>query len=153
MNKPIKRHSSLVNLSRDHYSGLLLSSVLKKDTPDFKNMPVSPGDKVVFVKEKYETELKGHFLAEEDILFPFALGRKPEIDQLIKELILEHRELEARINSLESANDLVNALNETGFLLESHIRKEERQLFQLIQDNFTEAELSTLENKLSGSEI
>ncbi|TAH41792.1 MAG: hemerythrin domain-containing protein [Bacteroidetes bacterium] len=150
MNKPIKRHPSLVNLSRDHYSGLLLSSVLKKDTPDFKNMPVSPGDKVVFVKDKYVTELRGHFLTEEEILFPFVSGRKAEIDQLIKELILEHRELELRINSLEGVADLVNALNETGYLLESHIRKEERQLFQMIQESFTESELLTLEKKLSG---
>lgn len=150
MNKPIKRHPALVNLSRDHYSGLLLSSVLKKDTPDFKNMPVSPADKVLYVQEKYKSELKEHFRAEEEILFPFVSGRLPEIDSLLKDLINDHRELELKINSLDSVPDLVNILNETGYLLESHIRKEERQLFQLIQENLTETELSDLEKKLGG---
>ena len=151
MNKPIKRHSSLVSLSRDHYSGLLLSSVLKKDTPDFKNMPVAAVDKVLYVQDKYKDELQKHFRAEEEVLFPFVAGRLPEIDKLIQELISEHRELETKINSLNTVSDLVNALNETGYLLESHIRKEERQLFQLIQENLTENELSDLEKKLGVS--
>ena len=114
-------------------------------------MPVAAVDKVLYVQDKYKDELQKHFRAEEEVLFPFVAGRLPEIDKLIQELISEHRELETKINSLNTVSDLVNALNETGYLLESHIRKEERQLFQLIQENLTEKELSVLEKKLGVS--
>jgi len=147
---PLKRHSALINLSRDHYTGLLLASVLKKDTPDFKNMPTIPEDKASLAKLKYDTELKVHFEAEEKILFPFVNGKSAELDKIINELIEEHRLLESGINGLSSATDLVTSLDSVGKLLESHIRKEERQLFERIQEIFSEEELKELEERLRG---
>jgi hemerythrin-like domain-containing protein len=151
MNKPIKRHASLINLSRDHYSGLLLASVLKKNTPHYKNMPESPEDKSAFVQLKYKTELREHFIAEEEILFPFVKGRMNEIDTLIDELLGEHRFLESKISGIGGSEDLVSDLDEIGHVLERHIRKEERQLFQLIQDMLSENELLILEERLKAS--
>ncbi|HNS11027.1 MAG TPA: hemerythrin domain-containing protein [Bacteroidia bacterium] len=145
---PLKRHQALINLSRDHYSGLLLASVLKKDTPDFKNMPVDPSDKAEHVKAKYESELKAHFETEEKVLFPYIKGRSEEINKIIHELIAEHRIIEQGINSLSESSDLVTSLDNVGKLLESHIRKEERQLFESIQELLTEKELIDLEKKL-----
>ncbi len=145
---PIKRHKALINLSRDHYSGLLLASVLKRDTPHFKNMPESLQQKADYVKLKYKTELQSHFKAEEDVLFPFIQGRTDQMDALIIELVQEHRILELKITEIDNASDLVLALDAIGRILEAHIRKEERQLFQLAQENISEEELSVLEERL-----
>ena len=45
-------------------------------------------------------------------------------------------------------NDLENVLDELGWLLEKHIRKEERELFPAIEKILTEGELSELKTKL-----
>jgi len=42
-------------------------------------------------------------------------------------------------------------LDELGNILESHIRKEERDLFMKIQEILTEDELTTVEKQLTGS--
>ena len=147
-NPPLKRHDSLVHLSRDHFTGLLLASLLKKDTPVFKGMPHLPKEQAELLKMKFETELRQHFNSEEEILFPFVMGKLPEIDRLIVELIEEHKTLRQKILALKESDTLVEELNDIGVILEKHIRKEERQLFQLIQESFSEEDLMLLSKKL-----
>ena len=118
---------------------------------DHNKLPETPSEKAAFVKLKFETELKEHFKSEEEILFPFVKGRKSEIDLLIAELIDEHRKLESGIAGIEESQNQISELDALGRLLEIHIRKEELQLFQLIQDTLSEKELLILEEKLSGS--
>ena len=51
-----------------------------------------------------------------------------------------------QLESFENKDDI---LNELGVLLESHIRKEERVLFEKIQNLLSDEELKQLEIKLS----
>ena len=56
--------------------------------------------------------------------------------------------MENLVNEIQGTNDLENVLNELGWLLEKHIRKEERELFPEIERILTEGELSELKTKL-----
>lgn len=145
----MKRHQSLLSFSREHHTVLLLAQVLKKDAPVYKGMPAKVPDKIEYLKAKYHTELKKHFHAEENILFPFITGKNNLIDELIDDLINDHNKLAENIVLLDTHGDSEKLLDETGCLLERHIRKEERVLFQKIQEVLSENELDEL-GKLFG---
>lgn len=145
----MKRHNSLLSFSREHHTALLLAQVLKKDSPHFKGMPIKVLDKVEYLKAKYHSELRKHFHEEENILFPFLTGKNNLIDELIDDLINDHNKLAENIALLDDLHDSEKLLDETGRLLEIHIRKEERVLFQKIQEVLTEEELNELQ-KLMG---
>jgi iron-sulfur cluster repair protein YtfE (RIC family) len=145
----MKRHQSLLCISREHHTALLLAQVLKKDTPPFKGMPVKVPDKVEYLKARYHADLSIHFNTEEKILFPFLNGKNKLIDELIDDLINDHSRLAEKISLLDTSDNHEQLLDETGHLLECHIRKEERVLFQKIQEVLSEEELIEL-GKLFG---
>ncbi len=143
----MKRHKSIIALSHDHHHGLMLAQLIKKDAPEYKGLPTDLIGKVNHVKESWENELKLHFENEENILFPFAKGKDKEIDNLIDEILDEHKLIETLVKSLDTTTDIESTLDQLGKALESHIRKEERELFQKIQLSFGE-ELNKLEGKI-----
>jgi iron-sulfur cluster repair protein YtfE (RIC family) len=141
----MKRHQSLLTFSREHHTALLLAQILKKDAPQYKGMPSKLPDKVEYLKAKYYNELKQHFHVEENILFPFLTGKNNLIDELIDDLIRDHNKVAENIVLLDTHHDSEKLLDDTGRLLECHIRKEERVLFQKIQEVLSEEELNELE--------
>ncbi len=147
----IKRHKALHILSHDHHHGLILAQLIKKGSPQYKNLPDTTEGKKDYSIRFYNDELIKHFEDEEKILFPAVKGKHDEIDNLCEEIITEHKKIKQLINRLESDEDIENILDELGSILESHIRKEERILFGKIQEILTEDELSALENQLTGS--
>ncbi len=144
----MKRHPALHPLSHDHHQGLILAQQLKKGAPQYKGMPSTLEEKKNYTISFYNNELIKHFEDEEKILFPLAKNRSPEIDVMITEIVDEHRKMENLVNEIQETNDLENVLNELGWLLEKHIRKEERELFPAIEKLLTEGELSELKTKL-----
>ena len=82
-------------------------------------------------------------------MFPAVKNIAPEISSLVDELINEHREISSLIEGVNSADDKKEQLNKTGVLLEQHIRKEERKLFEMIQQSLGEDALLALEKKLT----
>lgn len=82
----------------------------------------------------FTRDLTAHFEAEEQALFP-AMRSFAGATELLTELIAEHREL-SRISSLLVGSKVARlkaALGQFADLLESHIRKEELQLFPLYE--------------------
>ncbi len=148
----IKRHKALHILSHDHHHGLILAQLIKKGSPQYKNLPNTTEGKKDYSIRFYNDELVKHFEDEEKILFPVVNGKDDEIDNLIVEIITEHKKIKQLINRLETDEDVENTLDELGRLLESHIRKEERKLFPLIQNLLSNKELNHLENKLQNFE-
>ena len=144
----MKRHQSLLTFSRQHHTVLLLAQIIKKDAPPYRGMPEKISEKVDFLKAKYRLEIEKHFHAEENILFPFLTGKNTVIDELIVDLIKDHKKLAENIVMLDTHSDSEKLLDETGCLLERHIRKEERVLFQKIQQVLSEEELNELEKLL-----
>jgi len=145
---PIKRHKSLQPLSHGHHQGLILAQQLKKDAPQYKGMPSTLEGKKEYTMTFYKTELKKHFEDEEKILFPFVKSKNEDVDKLIKEIISEHRKMESLIKVLGETDQLENVLDELGWLLEKHIRKEERVLFVEIEKVLSEEELNMISTKL-----
>jgi iron-sulfur cluster repair protein YtfE (RIC family) len=141
----MKRHQSLLTFSREHHTALLLAQTLKKDAPQYRGMPAKIPEKIEYLKAKYNTELKKHFHAEENILFPFLTGKNNLIDELIDDLIRDHNKVAENIVLLETHPDSEKLLDDTARLLECHIRKEERVLFQKIQEVLSDEELNELE--------
>ena len=146
---PIKRHKGLTPLSRDHHQGLILAQLIRKDAPQYKDLPKTISDKVKYTLSFYKDELVKHFKNEEDILYPAVKNNNNEIDSLFEEIISEHKKIKQLVVQLESVENKSDILNELGIMLESHIRKEERVLFDKIQNILTDKELMQLEEKLS----
>lgn len=80
-----------------------------------------------------EKELFPHFQVEETALFP-ALRRVLDADELVDELIVHHRKMEALVRRLADSSDEERAslLKQFGTSLRGHIRMEEVQLFREI---------------------
>lgn len=138
-------------LSRQHHEGLILAQIIKKGAPAYKGLPHTTEELRKHVASKFENELTPHFYIEEEILFDFLRQKKDlpqEISSMIHEIVEEHHKIGELVEEIETSDNPIPAMDDLGHLLESHIRKEERQLFQLIQDYLGEAEMKELKEKI-----
>lgn len=132
--KSSRRHDSLIPLSREHQYALLLCLRINRGLPvheeDMSWLRTKSGQVVQF----FEGDLTTHFRAEEEVLFP-AMQNFSGAAELISELSVEHRKLEALVSQLRSGGRkrLVATLKDFAGLLESHVRKEERMLFPIYE--------------------
>lgn len=143
----MKRHIALQPLTRDHHQGLILAQMIKKDAPQYRGMPADTEGKTEYTLNFYKTNLSKHFKDEEEILFPFVKGKDKALDSLIDEIISEHGKIESLVDLLKTKNSPEELLDKLGYLLESHIRKEERNLFVEIEKILSEDELKILITK------
>ena len=131
--KPIKRHKAMQPLSREHHQGLLLSWKIR--TGFSKGVPV---DRIKnYMDWYYSAHLEPHFHAEENYIFPI-LGNDHE---LVKKAISQHRRLERLFNKATELKKSISLIEEE---LESHIRFEERILFNEIQKVATEDQMNVV---------
>lgn len=144
----MKRHKALLSLSQEHHHGLLLAQLIKAGSTEYKGLPRTTADKKLYTINFFEENLILHFRKEEEVLFPLIKKKNPIIENLVDQLIRQHKEIFLLIDKLKLSSQPENELDELGKLLEGHIRKEERELFQLIQEALTEIELEKLENEL-----
>lgn len=140
----MKRHQNLAPLSREHHGALILARLLKKNAPDYKDLPALPEAKSVYAINYYHQYLMAHFKKEEQML-EMVKGYHGEITLLADEIIKEHHQLNALFTALNESAVSETALDILGTVLENHIRKEERVLFPLIQQYCPEAILETIE--------
>jgi len=128
--KSNRRHESLIPLSREHHYGLLVCLRIHRGIENHQADVIWLSERAEKVIHFFESDLKTHFKAEEEIVFPAMSGiedSRATIDQLVE----EHRKLERFVQRLREARDLQLAplLREFADLLEAHIRTEERVLF------------------------
>ena len=143
----MKRHSSLAHLSRDHHGALLLARLLQKNAPAYKGLPTGITEKAAYAKEFYKDELVNHFTAEEKALH-LVTGINNQLDELVQEIFNEHQQLHLLFSLIPNNNKLDDQLDEIGKALETHVRKEERVLFPLIEQSCSEAILQAIEQIL-----
>ena len=134
----MKRHDALAFLSREHHGALILARLLQKGAPVFKGLPSDIHGKADYARQFYWDELIPHFAAEENFVLPKIKGISDKMDRLSKEVIHEHKDLRLLFEMISHASHLEDHLDSLGFALEKHIRKEERELFPLIQDTCNE---------------
>ena len=144
----MKRHSSLVFLSREHHGALILAQLLKRDAPIYKGMPTDTQGKAEYALQFYKEELVMHFEKEEKVL-QLVTGINGPLDLLVQTILKEHKELHAAFLSINSQPDLVAYLDILGNALESHVRKEEREVFPCIEKSCSDAQLANIDKYLS----
>jgi len=145
----MKRHSALINLSREHHAALILAQILKKDGPNFKDLPTDDEGKRNYTISFYKTDLAKHFQFEEEILFPFVNKQSDLLKEQTVQLISEHKKLKSLIQKLLTPGNVETLLDRIGMLLEKHIRFEERVYFQKVQEIFPDNELDELLSRFS----
>lgn len=139
----MKRHEALAPLSRDHHGTLILAQLLQKTAPIYKGLPIEPEKKAAYAKHLFKENIEKHFALEE-IMLEKVKNCNPEIDELAIQIVNEHKLLRELFFSLNNSDDLETTMDELGKALETHIRKEERVLFPLLQQHCAEERLQEI---------
>ena len=133
----MKRHASLVLLSRDHHHGLVMAErlILGRSTNPNADWPEDRTEQAARLIAFFESDLRPHFDAEEAYVFPAAAKEMEEGGRAAAALVADHDAMRALIRSFEA--DAVSRLDDRlpafGFLLRAHIRREEQDLFEAMQ--------------------
>lgn len=121
--KPLKRQEFLKPLSREHHHNLLLCWKIRTG--------ILKGAEMWRIKKYadwfFEEQILPHFKLEEKYVFPI-LGKE---NDLVKKALSEHRRLKRLFNDDKNLEKSLSLIEEE---LESHVRFEERVLFQEVQD-------------------
>jgi hemerythrin-like domain-containing protein len=141
----ILRHSTLQPLSRQHHQGLLVSLLLEKGLK--KNASLK--EMRDFILQFWEEELNLHFEKEELLFLPLAY-KYPQLIEGLTQLKNEHQEIRIIIQKLnnEARAEQFETIASFGIVLEKHIRFEERQLFNAIQETLPLDELNDFTSEL-----
>lgn len=137
--QPLKRHTSIVPLSKDHHHALLLCWKITQGLK--KNIDVTRIK--TYVDWFWENHVLLHFKIEEKYLFPVLGSKHP----LIQQALNEHKMLEQLFTNDECSD---TQLEQIAAMLNAHIRFEERVLFQEIQQQATNEQLNLIEKHHQG---
>ena len=139
------RDPNLIQLSRQHQHALALCVRLERA---LQAAAVDLGAWQLEVHQHYANEVQFHFAAEERVLFP-AARRFPELAALVEELSGEHERLREYFVHAEQGTMNQGELEMFAKLLSGHVRKEERQLFETMQQRMRREELKSLGDELA----
>jgi hemerythrin-like domain-containing protein len=135
------RDPNLIPLSHQHHNALamcvLTRRALREDTT-----PENIAQLARRAIDRYDLELVNHFEIEEQILFPAMEGNLGKLS-LVSSLIEQHREVDDLVAQLR-ARPTAGLLERLCGLLEEHIRREERDLFEMAQSRLPRAILLEL---------
>ena len=130
----MRRDTALIPLSRDHHLDLVHARRMRLAAKG------APSERLAAARgflSFFDAHMVNHFRREEETVFPLIVDAEGEDRELLVQALLDHQRLHAfaeRLAAGLSAEAVSSQLvGETGSLLESHIRLEERQLFPLIE--------------------
>jgi hemerythrin-like domain-containing protein len=124
----MRRDSALIPLSHQHHNGLALC-VLTRRSLATDSSAANVGTLAQRIVDRFEIELTNHFAIEEEVLFP-ACGASPLVDRLVS----EHRAIEGLVGQIRNA-PTAELLEQFCELLNGHIRLEENEFFQQVQES------------------
>lgn len=139
----IKRHEALHPLSHHHTQALFIALKLRQAGTEKSRFTTEEVKKDV--QDFWNPEGNEHFREEEEILLTafaqYASIERPEI----VEMLLEHVKIRAQMDTILKTKETdIGLMNDLGVLLESHIRKEERIIFPMIEAALPEEKLQEL---------
>ncbi|HSD11026.1 MAG TPA: hemerythrin domain-containing protein [Candidatus Binatia bacterium] len=142
----MKRHPALIPLSHDHHAELVQARRLRLASgSDVAEARVAAAKQYVAA---FFTETASHFRVEEEQLFPL-LVRHAGSSPLLERVLIEHDELRGLASALREEAATGDVIGETmvrlADLLDANVRREERELFPLIEQTVPDAELRTLD--------
>ena len=133
----MKRHVSLVPLSRDHHHGLVMARrlILGRSTNPRADWPADRAQQAARLVEFFETDLRPHFEVEEAHVFPAAARDLDDGDSRTRALVAEHETMRKMVHDLaaDPTTRVQERLIAFGELLQGHIHTEERILFERMQ--------------------
>jgi hemerythrin-like domain-containing protein len=138
------RDKNLVPLSRQHQHALALCVRVERAMPI---ADTNLADWQAEIAQQFEAEIKVHFVAEEQIVFPAARAFG-ELNPLIEELLADHQWLRACFARAETRQISQEELLTFARRLSEHIRKEERQLFERLQEVMPQSDMAALGQRL-----
>jgi iron-sulfur cluster repair protein YtfE (RIC family) len=134
------RDKSLIPLSHQHQRALALCVRIDRAQP----IPVADLQAwQTEIERHFEQEIKVHFAAEEQVLFP-AARRFAKLVPLVEDLIADHAGLRESFSQAIARRMSAETLPALAQRLSTHIRKEERQLFERLQQLMNPDELTNL---------
>jgi hemerythrin-like domain-containing protein len=137
--KPIKRSVQLQPLSREHHEGLLFVWKIRQGLNN--NTPIEQLE--AYTRWYWKHHIKPHFFQEEKVLLSYMplshplIHRVKEDHDYIGELILS-------IDKEADRHDFISLAN----LIEKHIRFEERDFFQYLEEHLSEKQLTEIFEQL-----
>ncbi len=138
------RDKNLIPLSRQHQHALALCVRIDRASPvGDANLPAWQAE----IAQHFQSEIRIHFGAEERIVF-VAAQKFQDMVPLIEELLLDHAALREFFARADACKMSATELSEFGHRMSAHIRKEERQLFERLQQLLNQDELSVLGQSL-----
>ena len=141
------RDKNLIPLSHQHQHALALCVRIERASPlPEKDLAAWQSE----VAQIFRSEIKIHFAAEEQVVFP-AAREFEELTALIGDLLVEHAELRTEFSRAEAGELNGGALAAFAHKLSNHIRKEERQLFEKLQQLLSTEELNTMGGHLNAA--
>jgi hemerythrin-like domain-containing protein len=134
------RDKALVPLSRQHQHALALCVRIDRAQPKGEtDLELWQAE----ITRQFQQEIRIHFAAEELVLFP-AAKEFDELASLVEELSGEHTMLREDFAQAETRSLSVEGMLAFAQRLSAHIRKEERQLFERVQELMSKEEIADL---------
>ena len=133
--KPIKRDPALISFSKDHHFALLLIWKIKEGL----KRNIQPERISRYVINFFETDLQQHFKLEEELMFQ----KLPADNKMRIRGENEHKYVYELIEQMQKQVDKESLLHFAD-TLEKHIRFEERELFNFLQEKLSESELEEI---------
>jgi hemerythrin-like domain-containing protein len=141
------RDKSLIPLSRQHQHALALCVRINR-------APLATARELqawqAEVEQHFAVEIQHHFAAEEKDVFP-AARQHAALAPLVDELLAEHVRLRGYFEQAQARLLDGPALRQFAETLSTHIRKEERQLFEEMQKQMGFADLERLGENIEES--
>ncbi len=133
----MKRHESIIPLSRDHHHALLFCWKLKQGIQ--KNVQ---SDRLsAYVNYFFDQHLQLHFRLEEELLF------SKSQDKLCSQAMDEHQQLEKLVSAI-AQHERIQDIATLVLQLEAHIRFEERVLFPHLEQILSSATLQQITKEM-----
>ncbi len=137
----MKRAEQLQGLSREHHQSLVMAKRIFEVAENGSDDELL--EAIEIVKDYYENELEIHFQHEERTIFAPIYKEYKEHVMLASGLLKEHGAMRMLIPqlTLENAKEDLSMFAE---VLKNHTRVEERELFPIIEELFTEEQLDAV---------
>lgn len=135
--QPIKRHIALQPISRDHHQSLLLGWKIRTGL----RLNVSADRIYKYLSWFYTNYMKQHFSKEERYLFPILGDHHEKVIRAKK----EHHQIHEFFHQKKVTEEDISMFEK---LLTAHVRFEERDLFNLIQEQANSMELENILNQI-----
>src|SRR5512135_2178383 len=136
----MRRDHALIPLSHQHQHALALCVQIERALQSGKADLAHWQDEVARL---FASEIRYHFGSEEKVLFP-AAARQPSLSALVDELLAEHEALREYGRNAAAGKLTARDLRAFATALSGHVRKEERVLFEKLQQALPPAELRRL---------